>query len=99
MSSQNLNISGELHGLTVPDLLRRRASQHPGRIALSAPSANGGRDRLSYAHIVLRMDGMARLLTAHGVRRGERVALYLSNAALREAVITALGCWRTAMTR
>jgi acyl-CoA synthetase (AMP-forming)/AMP-acid ligase II len=94
MNSQNLNISGELHGLTVPDLLRRRASQHPGRIALSAPSANGGRDRLSYAHLVLRMDGMARLLTAHGVRRGERVALYLSNAALREAVITALGCWR-----
>lgn len=94
MQSQELNRSGELHGLTVPDLLRRRASQHPGRIALSAHGANGARDRLSYAQLVLRMDGMARLLAARGLRHGERVALFLSNAALREAVITALGCWR-----
>lgn len=94
MESSELNRSGELHGLTVPALLRRRAAQHPGRVALSAQGADGARDRLTYAQLVLRMDGMARSLAARGLRQGERVALFLSNAAMREAVITALGCWR-----
>ena len=89
-----MNLSNELHGLTVPALLRRRAARHPFKLALSAHSQRGHRDRLSYAQLVIRMESMARGLHVRGVRQGERVAMFLSNGAVREAVLTALGCWR-----
>src|SRR5690606_15656435 len=38
--------------------------------------------------------GMARALLARGVKPGDRVALLLSNDAVREAVLTAVGCYR-----
>ena len=87
-------LSNELHGLTVPALLRRRAATAPFTLALSAPSHRGHRDRLTYAQLVIRMEAMARALHALGLCPGERVALFLSNGAVREAVLTALGCYR-----
>lgn len=90
----DMNRSNELHGLTVPGLLYRRASQTPSSLAMSAYSHRGFRDRLSYAQLVARMDAMARSLLARGLMKGNRVALYLSNDAVREAVLTALGCYR-----
>ncbi|UZG44402.1 class I adenylate-forming enzyme family protein [Caldimonas thermodepolymerans] len=89
-----LNRYNELHGLTVPALLRLRARQHPARLALSAHSARGYRDRLTYSQLVLRMEGVARGLAHRGVRQGDRVALFLSNYGVREGVLTALGCYR-----
>lgn len=83
----------ELHNLTVPELLRRRAQHQPSRLALSAPSCRGHRDRLTYGQLVVRMDAMARGLHGCGLRHGGRVALLLANTAAREAVLTALGCW------
>ncbi|MDB5848734.1 MAG: AMP-dependent synthetase and ligase [Rhodoferax sp.] len=94
MTDPGMNLYNELHGLTVPALLRLRARQHPFKLALSAHSHQGHRDRLTYAQLVIRMESVARGLQVRGVRRGERVALFLSNAAVREAVLTALGCWR-----
>jgi acyl-CoA synthetase (AMP-forming)/AMP-acid ligase II len=94
MSDPGAALYNELHGLTVPALLRRRAVQHPFKLALSAHSHRGHRDRLSYAQLVIRMESMARELHLRGLRQGERVALFLSNDAVREAVLTALGCWR-----
>lgn len=89
-----MNLYNELHGLTVPALLRRRAARQPFALALSAHSHRGHRDRLSYAQLVIRMEAMARGLHARGLQRGERLALFVSNAAVREGVLTALGCYR-----
>lgn len=89
-----LNLFNELHGLTVPGLLRRRAQQHPFKLALSAYSHRGYRDRVSFAQLVIRMESVARGLSSRGLQQGERVALFLSNQAVRECVLTALGCYR-----
>ena len=89
-----LDAYNRLYGLSVPGLLYRNAQESPSALALSAPGHRGVRDRLSYAQLVLRMDAMARALVDLGLRPGERVALYLSNQEIREAVLTALGCYR-----
>ncbi|WP_158598093.1 class I adenylate-forming enzyme family protein [Noviherbaspirillum saxi] len=94
MSDPGMNLYNELHGITVPALLRRRAERYPFQLALSAQSHRGYRDRLSYAQLVMRMDAVARGLAERGVKSGERIALFLSNSAVREAVLTALGCYR-----
>ncbi|RYF37148.1 MAG: long-chain fatty acid--CoA ligase, partial [Comamonadaceae bacterium] len=83
-----------IHGLTVPALLRRQALRYRYRLALSAPSCQGHRDRLAYGQLVERMHAMARGLYAQGLRRGERLVLLLPNTAAREGVLTALGCWQ-----
>lgn len=89
-----MNLYNELHGITVPQLLRLRAGRQPFNLALSAHSNRGLRDRLSYAQLVIRMEGLARGLYARGLRSGDRLALFLSNYAMREAVLTALACYR-----
>ena len=94
MHNTALESFNELHRLTVPRLLHLRARQHGNRLAVSAPAAGGGRDRLSYAQLVQRMEAIARALHRLGLAPGERVALFLSNHAMREALLTALGCWR-----
>lgn len=83
-----------LHHTTVPDWLCQQAQRHRFRLALSAPSHRGHRDRLSYAQLVARMHAMARGLHARGLRQGDRLALLLPNTAAREGVLTALGCWQ-----
>ena len=80
-----------LLSLTVPDLLRRRAEAWPHRLALSARSARGYRDRLSYRQLVQRMEALARALASLGLRSGDRVAVLLGNEAGRESILTALG--------
>lgn len=90
----NMARFNELKGLTVPGLLYRRAQQYPYKLALSTHSCRGYRDRLSYLQLVQRMEGMARGLLARGVRKGDRVALLLTNDATREGVLTAVGCYR-----
>ncbi len=94
MNDAGMNLYNELHGLTVPALLRLRAARSPFKLALSAHSASGYRDRLSYAQLVIRMEGVARGLHARGLKKGDRLALFLSNAAVREGVLSALGCYR-----
>lgn len=94
MNDVGLNLYNELHGLTVPALLRRRAERQPFKLALSAHSVRGYRDRLSYSQLVQRMESLALHLSVQGVQPGQRVALFLSNVAVREAVLTALGCYR-----
>lgn len=76
---------------TVPALLRRRAEEMPTALAFSAPSWRGGRDRLTYRQLALRMDTVAAGLNGLYLGRGERVAVFLDNDAGREAVLTALG--------
>lgn len=94
MVNPSVSQPNNLHGQTVPGLLYRQAQKHPFKLALSARSYQGYRDRLSYAQLVIRMDSMARALLSRGVKTGDRVALLLSNDAMREAVLTAIGCYR-----
>ncbi|MDB6002736.1 MAG: AMP-dependent synthetase and ligase [Rhizobacter sp.] len=89
-----MNLYNELHGLTVPALLRRRAERAPFKLALSTHSHRGFRDRLTYSQLVIRMESVARGLHQRGLRKGDRLALFLSNHAVREGVLTALGCYR-----
>ncbi len=84
----------ELHDLTVPELLHRGAERHPAALALSVRSRLGHRERLSYPQVAVRMESMAAALHDLGLHPEERVALFLSNDAVREGVLTALGCWR-----
>lgn len=79
--------------LTIGELIDRRARQMPFRIALSAHSIGGWRDRVSYAQLALHTRSMGAGLAQLGVKRGERVAVFLGNDAGREAVLTALGCF------
>lgn len=78
-------------GMTVPALLRRRAAEMPMALAFSAQSWRGGRDRLTYRQLALRMDGVAAGLGDLGLGRSDRIAIFLDNDAGREAVLTALG--------
>jgi len=90
----DLNSYNRLHGITVPELIYRQAQEHPNSLSLSAPGYRGDRDRLSYSQLAARMDAMARGLADLGVRPGDHVGVYLSNREMREAVLTALGCYR-----
>ena len=76
---------------TVPALLRRRAEEMPTALAFSARSWRGGRDRLTYRQLALRMDMVAAGLSGLDLSHGDRVAVFLDNDAGREAVLTALG--------
>lgn len=60
--------------IALGDLLRRRAELHPDKIALNFY----GR-RFSYAEIDRLSEKFANLLSASGVRAGDRVAVYLQN--------------------
>jgi len=77
--------------MTVAALLRRRVEEMPTALAFSAPSWRGGRDRLTYRQLALRMDTVAAGLSGLDLGRGDRVAVFLDNDAGREAVLTALG--------
>lgn len=80
--------------LTVPGLLAVRAAEHPAGIALSVRSVNGYRDRLSYPQLVARMEAVASGFLSLGLRSGDRIAVFLDNAAGREAFLTAVGALR-----
>jgi acyl-CoA synthetase (AMP-forming)/AMP-acid ligase II len=84
-------LTPEILTATVPQMLRSRAKIAPHRLALSAMSARGGRDRLSYAQLVHRMESVARGFAAAGIGPADRIAVFLDNAAGREAVLSALG--------
>lgn len=92
--SNHLNSYNRLHGLTVPGLIYRHANERSTSLALSAPRNGGHRERLSYSQLAMRMDAIARAFAERGVQPGDRVALYLSNQEMLEAILTALGCYR-----
>lgn len=76
---------------SVPGLMRARAHALPHRLALSARSARGYRDRLTFLQLASRMDVLAHRLRDLGVDKGDRVATFLTNDAGREFFLTALG--------
>lgn len=93
-----LSTPADLSGLTIPVLIDRWAQHSPFRIALSARSVAGFRDRIGYAQLALYMRRVASGLAGLGVQRGDRVGVYLTNDAGREAILTALGCFSLGAT-
>ena len=70
--------------MRVDTFLDRSAFAHPGKTALVF-----GQRRLTYAEIAQASDRLAAALASMGVRRGDRVAIYLENSP--EAVIAVFG--------
>jgi len=80
-----------LLSMTLPQLLRDRAEHAPGQTALSAHSALGGRQKLTYVDLVARSRVVGAQLQAAGVSVGDRVAVFLTNDAGLECFLVALG--------
>lgn len=70
-------------------LLELRKNAEPGKTFLFSEAA--GR-KYSYAEFAEAVDRTARLLTSHGVRRGEVVSLLMPNSA--EYIIAYFACWK-----
>lgn len=66
--------------MRVEEFLRRSAARTPGKIALVA-----GGQRLSFKELDVASDRLAATFVARGVRRGDRVAVFMDNCA--EAVV------------
>lgn len=49
-------------------------------------------DRLTYGELLLRANGLAQWLVAHGVKRGDRVGIYLSKSL--ESAVSIYGIWK-----
>ncbi|MFC4950498.1 non-ribosomal peptide synthase/polyketide synthase [Pseudonocardia sp. GCM10023141] len=81
----------DARGRTVVDVLDELAREHPDRTALVA--ADGS---LTFAELVARADRLAGHLTAHGVRRGSRVAVVLGRTL--DGLVAPLAVWRAGAT-
>ncbi len=74
---------------TVPQMLQAAVDAAPDRAALIAHSLlAGGEVALSYGELAARSRRLATVLSEHGVRRGDRVAILLGNDGAAEAHLT-----------
>jgi acyl-CoA synthetase (AMP-forming)/AMP-acid ligase II len=71
---------------TVPDLLERNAREYPQRNSLIAHSTYLGEEIISYAELRDRSRRLASVLLAHGVGRGDRVAILSGNDGMVDAI-------------
>jgi acyl-CoA synthetase (AMP-forming)/AMP-acid ligase II len=72
---------------TIYDMARRHGERSPDAFAV-----RDGHGRLSYAQLVAAADSLARDLAEHGVRRGQRVMVWLPSR--MEALVAFLACSR-----
>ena len=59
------------------DVCDRRAAQEPSRLAILHVRPDGGEDAISYGALREMSNRLANMLRAHGVKRGDRVAIML----------------------
>jgi acyl-CoA synthetase (AMP-forming)/AMP-acid ligase II len=92
-----------MSGLAVPDALARKtiidlveeqAARRPNALALTAMSAAGGEQRLSYGQLSWRASKLAAGLQGLGISRGDHVGLMLNNDVGVEACVTMLALHR-----
>jgi long-chain acyl-CoA synthetase len=77
--------------MLVQDFLQNSAERFPDKIALVCDG-----QRLTYAEIEARANRLAHALIAHGVRRGDRVVVYMPNSV--ETVVAIYGILKAAGT-
>lgn len=63
----------------VPDLLKRNAREYPHKLALVASSTQKGLCRITYAELNETTDRLANAIIKMGIRKGDKVAILLSN--------------------
>lgn len=76
------------------DLLARNVALYPNKLALVASSSEGKEERLSYAALAHAIDRAADGLRSYGLRRGDHVAILMTNCAAAEYVMIAWGAMR-----
>lgn len=76
------------------DLLARNVALYPNKLALVAYSSEGKEERLSYAALTHAIDRAADGLRSYGLRRGDHVAILMTNRAAAEYVMIAWGAMR-----
>ena len=76
------------------DLLARNVALYPNKLALVASSSEGKEERLSYAALAHAIDRAADGLRSYGLRRGDHVAILMTNRAAAEYVMIAWGAMR-----
>ena len=76
------------------DLLARNAALYPNKLALVASSAENIEARLSYASLAHSIDRAADALRSFGVRRGDHLAILMTNRAAAEYITIAWGAMR-----
>ncbi|HET7849989.1 MAG TPA: acyl-CoA synthetase [Pseudolabrys sp.] len=74
------------------DVCDRWAAQEPGRLAILHVKADGSQETISYGWLRETSNRLANVLRAHGVRRGDRVALMLPQAP--EVVAAHIGIYK-----
>jgi len=83
-----------LSGKTIIDLVEKQAARRPNAQALTAVSAAGGEQRLSYGQLSWRASKLAAGLQGLGISRGDHVGLMLNNDVGVEACVTMLALHR-----
>lgn len=81
----------ELSAQSIPAMVAELAARIPHRLALSAQSARGHRDRLTFRQVETRMVRLAGAFRDRGIAPGDRVATFLTNDSGLEFILTALG--------
>ncbi|MET0279401.1 MAG: AMP-binding protein, partial [Pseudorhodoplanes sp.] len=76
------------------DVCDRWAEREPGRAALIHVHANGRADRITFGALKAQSNRLANALRAHGVRRGDRVAILLPQTP--EALIAHIAIYKLA---
>ncbi|HEY8473738.1 MAG TPA: AMP-binding protein [Natronosporangium sp.] len=87
VATSPVRLPDEFRERTIVALLRARAADRPDAPAVAARDARGNWRRITYRELDLASDAVARGLVARGLRKGERVALMLSNQCGLEATI------------
>jgi acyl-CoA synthetase (AMP-forming)/AMP-acid ligase II len=83
-----------LAGKTIIDLVEGQAARRPNALALTALSAAGNEQRLSYGQLSWSASKLAAGLRTHGIARGDHVGLMLNNDVGIEAAVTMLALHR-----
>ncbi|QCI68322.1 class I adenylate-forming enzyme family protein [Phreatobacter stygius] len=83
-----------LVGRSIIDLVADQAARRPDALALTARSADGAEQRLSYGELLARAQRLAAGLRHLGVTRGDHVGMMMNNEAGVEAAVTMLALHR-----
>ncbi|MFD5644234.1 (2,3-dihydroxybenzoyl)adenylate synthase [Streptomyces anulatus] len=85
--AEKYRAAGWWRGVTLGEMLRRRAEDHPDRVAIVHPVAGS---RWTYAELDRRADRLAAGFLARGIAKGDKVVVQLPNIAEFFEVIFAL---------
>ena len=75
----------------IRQVLQAQANHHPDSIAILAPD----RSPLTYGSLYLQVEGIVKQLIAHGIHRGDRVAIVMPNGPEMATAFLGVACGAT----